>query len=116
MSYPYVHIVNSTPYNGQGKVEYASSLCSDDDYKINAHGHWTADSRGVCLVTKISAKMDVFGTTYDAKPYTSSPGTSYSQFLIAQVGDNEFVVTRIVSSAEANDTPADYVAPTTKQK
>ena len=117
MAYPDVHIVNSTNYPGQGKVEYATPLvCSTDDYKVSAGGDWTANSRGVCLVAKISAKLNVNGTTYDATPYTSTPGTSYSQFAILQVGSNQFEVTRRTEQAEAGGAPAGDVEPTTKQK
>jgi hypothetical protein len=117
MSYPLVHISNSTPYAVAGKVSYASAFCSDDDYTINpSPGTWTAKSRGVCLVTEISAKLLVNGSWVNASSYTSS-GTSYSQFAIIQTG-NTYAVTRVVSAVNAidSDTGELLAEPTTNQK
>ncbi|WP_026907138.1 hypothetical protein [Paucisalibacillus globulus] len=36
--YPPVNIVNSTPYDARGIVEYASFFCSDDRYNISGNG------------------------------------------------------------------------------
>ena len=115
MSYPLVHISNSTPYAAAGKVEYASAFCSNDDYTANANGgQWTASSRGVCLVTKVSAKLNVNGNWVDASPYTSS-GTSYSQFTIYQSGD-KFGVTRVTDLADSVDVGQLVAEPTEQQK
>ncbi|WP_018300122.1 hypothetical protein [Fangia hongkongensis] len=79
MSYPYVHIQNTTDYGVDGTVHYASFMCSNDSFHIKAHSSWTASSRGVCLVTKINAEntnTDKSGTAYE------SSGTSYSQFVV----------------------------------
>ncbi len=78
-SYPYVHIQNTTDYAIYGTVKYASAFCSNDDYRIEPHKSWTADSRGVCLVTEISATNANTGKS--GSSYESS-GTSYSQFLV----------------------------------
>lgn len=58
---------------------------------------WKASSRGVCLVTRITATVRTPSGNIQAEPYTSS-GTSYSQFAIIQVGVNKFQVTRVVSN------------------
>jgi len=114
MSYPLVKIVNSTPYAVDGKVVYCSAFCSDDDYQIDSFSSWEAESRGVCLVKKVSASISKDGKHFQAKEYTSS-GTSYSQFAIIQLGEEEFAVTRIVNGAD-DLPPTDYVEPTEKQK
>lgn len=118
MGYPYVHIVNSTTYSVSGTADYASAFCSNDNYGMGPGQSWTASSRGVCLLTKISANVVTPGGTIAATPYTSS-GTSYSQFAVIQTNDNplQFEVTRRVSLAENEDAPpADYVEPTENQK
>ncbi|WP_339238833.1 hypothetical protein MKX40_30370 [Paenibacillus sp. FSL R5-0517] len=96
-SYPLVRIYNSTSFNASGKVEYASLFCSDDNYVVQRDETWQASSRGVCLVTRITATVRTPSGNIEAEPYTSS-GTSYSQFAIIQVGPNRFQVTRVVST------------------
>ena len=76
MAYPKVHIVNSTNFSVKGKVKYASAFCSDDNYEIAPWGSWTAGSRGVCLLTEVSAAVHTPGQDSKATPYESS-GTSY---------------------------------------
>ena len=93
MAYPKVHIVNSTNYTVKGTVKYAA--CSSDDFEIAPWGNWTAGSRGVCLLTKITANVYTPGKTEEADSYSSS-GTSYSQFAILKKTDG-FTVTRIVT-------------------
>ncbi|MDE9448417.1 hypothetical protein KKJ04_23700, partial [Xenorhabdus bovienii] len=72
-----------------------------------------ASSRGVCLLTKITATVRTPNGDIEAVPYTSS-GTSYSQFAIIQTGNNTFEVTRRVTYAD--EIPEDYIEPTEKQK
>lgn len=93
MAYPLVHISNSTGHYVSGKVFYASVFCSDDDYHIDANSEWTASSRGVCLLTEISAEVDEDGKKVRATPYTST-GTSYSQFAVIRIHDG-YAVTRV---------------------
>ena len=57
MAYSKVHIVNSTNFSVKGKVKYASAFCADDNYEIAPWGSWTAGSRGVCLLTEVSATV-----------------------------------------------------------
>lgn len=95
MSYPLVHIANSTGHYVSGTVHYASAFCSNDDYHIDANAAWEATSRGVCLVTEISAEVDEDGTKVRATPYTSS-GTSYSQYAVIKIHDG-YAVTRVVN-------------------
>ncbi len=94
-AYPKVNIKNSTAYSISGKVCYKSGLCKDDNYGMGPWKEWTANSRGVCLVTKITATVSTPKGTKAAKAYTSS-GTSYSQFVIIQTKDDplEFEVSR----------------------
>lgn len=114
MSYPLVTIADSTPFNISGEVCYASLFCSNDDYSATPNTTWKASSRGVCLVTKITATVRTPQGDIVATPYTSS-GTSYSQFAVIQVGPGKFEVTRRVSEFE-DKTPEDYVEPTENQK
>ncbi|MGN7358935.1 hypothetical protein ACTHPF_18030 [Paenibacillus sp. SAF-054] len=94
--YDPVRIFNSTSFNAFGKVEYASIFCSDDNYSVARDETWVASSRGVCLVTRITATVRTPSGNIEAEPYTSS-GTSFSRFAIIQVGVNKFQVTRVVS-------------------
>jgi hypothetical protein len=114
MSYPLVTIVDSTNYIASGTVSYLSIFCSNDDYTVTPNTTWSASSRGVCLVTQISATVKTPNGDIVATPYTSS-GTSYSQFAIIQSGPNSFEVTRRVSLSE-DKAPAGHVEPTEKQK
>lgn len=94
MSYPKVHIVNSTNFTVKGKVKYAA--CSGDEFSIAPWGSWTADGRGGCLLTQISATVYTPGQSAEATPYKSS-GTSYSQFAVLQMEPDKFTMTRIVN-------------------
>lgn len=114
MSYPCVDIINSTNYIASGTVSYASMFCSNDGYSVTPNTNWTADTRGACLVTEISAVVKTPNGDTQATPYTSS-GTSYSQFAVLQTGPNSFEVARRVSGAE-DVVPADHVEPTSQQK
>lgn len=114
MGYPLVTIHDSTSYNVSGKVSYMSMFCSDDDYSATPGTTWKATSRGVCLLTKITATVKTPGGDIVATPYTSS-GTSYSQFAVINTGGNTFAVTRVVTTTQ-DERPADYVEPTSNQK
>jgi hypothetical protein len=114
MAYPLVNIVNSTNYLASGTVNYASAFCSDDSYTVTPGVRWTAENRGVCLLTGISAVVKTPSGDVTATPYSSS-GTSYSQFAIIQTGFASFEVTRRVTGAE-DVAPAEHVEPTSAQK
>lgn len=115
MSYPLVNIINSTNYIATGTVSYASAFCSNDDYTVTPGTSWTASSRGVCLLTEISAVLQTPNGNIQATPYTSS-GTSYSQFAIIQTSPTSFEVTRRVSGATEDVAPENHVEPTSQQK
>ncbi|MCW9707146.1 hypothetical protein [Fodinibius salsisoli] len=113
MGYPLVKISNSTRHVIRGKVEYASVFCSNDDYEINPGQEWEAESRGVCLLTKITARIFTDDGVIEASPYESS-GTSYSQFAVVKRGE-DYVVTRVVNlKDDVGDVK--YDEPTEKQK
>ncbi len=95
MGYPLVHIANSTGHYVSGEVKYASIFCSNDDYHIDANSDWKAKSRGICLLTEISATVDEDGKKVRATPYTST-GTSYSQYAVIKLHDG-YAVTRVVN-------------------
>lgn len=96
--YPAVVVTNSTQYNVQGHVSYA--LCSGDDFLMLPFSSAGPFSRGVCLLTEISAKVQISASeVIEAKPYRST-GTSYSQFAVIQVGPKSFEVTRRVSDSD----------------
>lgn len=73
--YPKVTIINYTDKSVRGKVSYMSAFCGDDKFTVAAGATWTASSRGVCLVTKVSNDDGI------GKPYEST-GTSFSMFGI----------------------------------
>jgi hypothetical protein len=114
MAYPLVKITDSTNYVVTGKVSYMSAFCSDDNYTVTPNTTWQAKSRGVCLLTEITAVVQTPNGNVVATPYTSS-GTSYSNFAILQTGPNSFAVTRIVNMLE-DVAPEDHVEPTEQQK
>lgn len=97
--YPYVSVVNSTPYYiGNGVVSYLD--CKADNFTVEATpgASWQAGSRGVCLVTTITAAVGAPGGLVDAIAYTST-GTAYSQFAVIQTNNNppQFQITRIAT-------------------
>ena len=115
MAYDKVSIANSTLFAATGRVEYASAFCSNDSYSVDSMHTWSASSRGVCLLTKITATVktpygDIAATSY------GSAGTTYSRFAIVATGEKQFAVTRLVSSMDGDEIPEDYVEPTTQQK
>jgi putative hemolysin len=92
--YPLATITNNTPYAARGTVEYASVFCSNDDYVVDPGATWTASSRGVCLITGITASLT---GADDAVAYTST-GTSYAKFFIyPRAGDAGY---RVFSESE----------------
>ena len=95
LSYPDVHVTDSTKYNVWGTVKYAA--CSNDDYSLTPDTTWSHD-RGLCLITEITATVRTPAGDFKAKSYTSS-GTSYSKFAVVvnAPGGNNFIVTRIVN-------------------
>ena len=95
-AYPLVSIVNSTPFIANGDVKYPTFLCTNDHYTVTPNTTWIAKSRGLCLVTKITATVKTPSGNIEATPYTSD-GTTFSQFAIIQTGENQFEVTRRVS-------------------
>lgn len=95
MAYPNVNLINSTNYIVEGEIAYASAFCKNDSYTITPFTQ-TNLSRGVCLITGISAKVRTPDGDFVATPYESS-GTSYSQFAVIQTGLKSFMVTRRVA-------------------
>lgn len=114
MAYPLVKITNATKWYVSGKVDYMSPFCSNDDYGVGSLASWEAKSRGICLLTKITAQVQTDHGTIEAKAYESS-GTSYSQFAVLEVAPGKFIVTRVVQALE-DEPPADYVEPAAVQK
>lgn len=121
MSYSPVIITNATSFPViHGKVEYMSVFCSSDDFSIAAgpSSYWKAASRGVCLLTKITAtvKTDLASTEVKYK----SSGTAHSHFAIIQktdpsTGKSTFQIYAL-NDGMSDSVPADYVEPTTAQK
>lgn len=98
--YPLVTIINSTSYQAKGHVTYPG--CHDNDWTALPWDTWKATSRGLCLVSKITALVNLDGSWIDAKPYTSWPGTSYSRYVLVQTSPKSFELTRRVTG-EAPD-------------
>lgn len=105
MAYPPVRVTNTTQYVVSGTVNFIA--CSHWDYGPLSPITYVEHKRGVCLLTKVSAKVETkeHGTV-DATSYTSS-GTSYSQFAVMQMSETEFVVTRVVTGAKDETPPED---------
>jgi len=114
MAYPLVKIANSTNHKVKGKVKYMSSFCSNDDYKIEPNSKWKAKHRGVCLLTEISADVEIGPNTFVTATSYKSSGTSYSNFAVIQTGEQSFELTRIVNGAK-DEIPEDYIEPTEQQ-
>ncbi len=95
-SYPTVKIINSTPYVAHGTVHYAA--CSSDGFTVAPNTQWHAGSRGLCLLTKIDAKITTPNGDVDVSPNYTSSGTSYSEFGIIQNPPTGYQMTRIVNS------------------
>lgn len=88
-AYPLAKITNNTAYTVSGTVEYVSFTCSDDKYSVAPGKTWTAKSRGVCLIDKITGKTSgraKFGENTSIVPYDVDIGTSYSKFQINAYG------------------------------
>ena len=94
-SYPLASVKNSSGApRVTGTVSYAA--CRNDSYDITIPSmDWTASSRGLCLLTKVSATVYTDRGVFEATPYTSS-GTSYSQFAVISANGG-YAVTRIVN-------------------
>lgn len=89
--YPYAKVTNNTPFEAHGTVHYAGWTCKNDNYKVKPGKRWKARSRGVCLITKITAALSGKPThrgpkIKGVKTYTSS-GTSYGNFFIKPAGN-----------------------------
>ena len=85
-AYPLAKITNQTDYAVSGTVEYPG--CSDDDYTVQPGQTWTARSRGVCLITRITGTASgsaKHGESTKIVPYDST-GTSYGNFQIEAYG------------------------------
>ena len=95
--YPHAHVENLSSNNVSVKVSYASLFCKDDSFTLGPRESWTADSRGICLITKIESTMTVDGGDINCQSYTSS-GTSYSQFYVANLTPTRCTVRRSLSA------------------
>jgi hypothetical protein len=93
MSYPDVHVHNSTNYSVTGTVHYAA--CSSDDFNLGP-GTDFYHSRGACLITEITANVFLPNGSITATPYESS-GTSYSQYAVIENLPGKYTVTRVVN-------------------
>lgn len=85
--YPLAKVTNNTGFAASGTVEYegGNSIfgCRSDNYRVAPGQKWTAKSRGLCLIKKITSKLD---NGKQVVTYTASPATSYSNFLIQATG------------------------------
>ncbi|MBD2800738.1 hypothetical protein ID854_09800 [Xenorhabdus sp. M] len=106
-SYPPVTIVNATNFTAKGDVRYASLFCKNDTYDIQSGKTWVGPDRGVCLLTEITAILETANGSVRAKSYESS-GTAYSQFVLIQVDENTFEVTRRVNTEIIEEEPDPY--------
>ena len=97
-AYPLVTVIDSTEYNViNGKVDYASVFCKNDDYSVTPSTKWSAKHRGVCLVCHVTATVKTPGGDIPATSYSASPCTSYSHFAVISDGNGGFQVTRVVT-------------------
>ena len=118
MGYANVTIQNNTPYQVQGTVHYPSAFCSNDDFGIGPNGTWTAGSRGLCLVSEITAQLLINGNWVGAGSYESFPGTSFSSFAVKQNSDGTYSVYRPAYLGTGKDTEVGELQaePTEQQK
>ena len=90
-----VHIVNQGGSVVQGEVYYVGSryaLCSKDSYIIKRNSDWTAPSRGVCPVTKITVRfIDTDGSAKDGVPFKAKASLS-SEFKLVKMDDGNVKV------------------------
>lgn len=89
-AYPKACVVNTTRYRVHGEIKYAA--CSTDNFNLRA-GAQESFARGLCLLTRINAVVQLEDRDVQAKPYTST-GTSYSQLAVIEVAPGVFEVTR----------------------
>ncbi|HDW3058386.1 TPA: hypothetical protein RMI67_006337 [Bacillus cereus] len=96
IGYPDIVIFNKTDLDARGDITLATFFCNDITYYVDAHDRTQSYSRGICLVTKITAFLNYPGSgiVYVAEPYTST-GTSYSQYEIVSIDRNKFKINRI---------------------
>jgi len=94
MGYSNVNVHNSTSFPVVGSVQYLS--CSPDNFNL-APNNVSNISRGSCLISAITAQVNVNGSWINASSYEST-GTSYSQFAVVQTTPGVFQVTRLTNS------------------
>jgi len=60
--YPLAKVTNNTRFAASGTEEYVGGGgiigCRSDNYRVAPGQKWTAKSRGVCLIKKITSKLD----------------------------------------------------------
>ncbi len=85
-AYPLAKVTNNTRFTATGRVEYLGGGgifgCNPDSYSVAPGKTWTAQSRGACLIDKITANLSGGPSVVS---YTST-GTSYSNFAIQPTG------------------------------
>jgi hypothetical protein len=99
VDYSDVKVKNNTPYPVKVKVYYADldnwlgiSLCKNDTKTIQPFTKWS-QSRGSCLITKITATVYEGSNEITASSYTSS-GTGYHQFAVLPRSGGRYKVYR----------------------
>lgn len=95
MAYRNVQVFNNTGYAITGTVNYLS--CNPDTFSVGAtDGPWTAGGRGAfgwCLVSSVSAVVNVNGSNIVADSFTST-GTGLSVFDVNKNGSQYAVICR----------------------
>lgn len=91
-SYPAVRVDNLVPgWHASGRISYA--WCKGRDFELE-YGEHVLDSRGACLLLRITAVMKKDGQNIRTSDYSSS-GTAYATFEIVPSGETSFCVRRV---------------------
>lgn len=90
--YPDVRIDHRVPgWKARGRVSYL--LCSSRDFELE-YGQTFRESRGLCLLTMITAVMYNGKESIRTDPDYTSSGTAYSQYEIV-AGGSKFCIQRV---------------------
>lgn len=91
-SYPAVRVDNLVPgWRASGRISYA--WCKGRDFELGPGDH-VLDSRGACLLIRITAVMKKDDQIIRTSDYVSS-GTAYATFEIVPSGEQKFCVRRV---------------------
>jgi hypothetical protein len=108
--YSKVAFKNDTPYDANfARVEYCACADDENDF-IASGGTWTADYRGLCLVTEIHSTLIIDGREAQCAGYFST-GTGISEFFLMWIDGECCLRSSEQSNTECPDLGIDYCDP-----